>query len=253
MSVTRIRDIASILGKTEAANPSHPALGTGGGGGVDSAGVTHLLDSAGIQSPILASKPSLLIEPGTTMHHWGQAYQDSSGTLDPPFVNAAQIRKGGLVQVANAANSTATERSQFLYQNCFYLTPSADTGTDILRYTMLDRSDDAVPSSSEVYGRVNWICWGGGHTNATGNGSIHQIGCIDYNGASPTNGTSHTHSDGNSPTFAWTHSNFVSTLNVQGSGASSNVGYFTIFVQVLFTHGAGSRGSAIYYKLEELV
>jgi hypothetical protein len=254
MGVTRIRDIASILGKTEAANPSNPALGTGsGGGGVDSAGVTHLLDSAGIQSPILGSTPALLVDPGTTMYHWGQPYQDSDGTLTPPFVNAAQIRKGALVQVANAANTAATERSQFLYQNCFYLTPSADTGTDILRYTMLDRSDDAVPSSSEVYGRVNWICWAGGHTNATGNGSKHQIGVIDYNGASPTNGTSHTSSDGNAPDFAWTHSNFVSTLNVQGSGASSNVGYFTVYVQILFTHGAGSRGSAIYYKLEELV
>jgi hypothetical protein len=32
MGVTRIRDIASILGKTEAANPSNPALGTGSGG-----------------------------------------------------------------------------------------------------------------------------------------------------------------------------------------------------------------------------
>ena len=247
----RVRDIATILGRTEAANTTNTALGTGGG--VDSAGVTHLLDSAGIQSPILGSTPPLLVDPGTTMYHWGQPYQDSDGTLDPPFVNAAQIRKGGLVQVANAANSAALERSQFLYQNCFYLAPSADNGTDILRYTMLDRTDDAVPSSSEVYGRVNWICWGGGHTNATGNGSIHQIGCIDYNGASPTNGTSHTHSDGNSPTFEWTHSNYVSTLNVQGSGSSSNVGYFTIFVQILFTHGAGSRGSAIYYKLEELV
>ena len=258
MSVTRIRDIASILGKTEAANPSNPALGTGGGGGVDSAGVTHLLDSAGIQSPILASKPSLLIEPGTTMHHWGQAYQDSSDTLDPPFVNAAQIRKGGLVQVASNLTGSAAvqqlrERQQYMYQNVFYVAPSANTGVDILRYTMLDTADDAVPSSSEVYGRVNWICWAGGHTNATGNGSKHQIGVIDYNGASPSNGTSHSHGDGNAPDFAWNHSNFVSTLNVQGSGASSNVGYFTIFVQVLFTHGAGSRGSAIYYKLEELV
>ena len=118
---------------------------------------------------------------------------------------------------------------------------------------MLDQADDAVPSNSEVYGRVNWICWGGGHTNATGNGSIHQIGCIDYNGASPTNGTSHSHADGNSPSFAWNHSNFVSTLNVQSSGNSANVGYFSIYVQVLFTHHAGSRGAHIYYKLEELV
>ncbi len=259
MGVTRIRDIASILGKTEAANPSNPALGTGGGGGgVDSAGVTHLLDSAGIVSPIAASNPSLLVEPGTTMHHWGQAYQDSAGTLNPPFVNAAQIRKGGLVQVASnltggVAVERLRERQQYMYQNCFYVAATANTGVDIIRYTMKDYDDDAVPGSSEVYGRVNWICWGGGHTNATGNGSNYTIGCIDYNGASPTNGTSHASSDGNSPTFAWTHSNFVSTLNVQGSGASSNTGYFTIFVQILFTHGAGSRGSAIYYELEELV
>ena len=100
---------------------------------------------------------------------------------------------------------------------------------------------------------MNWICWAGGHTNATGSGAIHTIGTIDYNGASPTNGTSHSHADGNSPSFAWNHSNYVSTLNVQGSGNSGNVGYFTVFVQILFTHGAGSRGSAIYYKLEELV
>ena len=255
----RVRDIATILGRTEAANTTNTALGTGsGGGGVDSAGVTHLLDSAGIQSPILASKPGLLIEPGTTMHHWGQAYQDSDGTLNPPFVNAAQIRKGGLVQVASnltggVAVERLRERQQYLYQNTFYLAPSGDTGIDILRYTMLDYADDAVPSSSEVYGRVNWICWAGGHTNSTGNGSKHEIGCIDYNGASPTNGTSHSHADGNAPDFAWSHSNYVSTLNVQGSGASSNVGYYSVYVQILFTHGAGSKGSAIYYKLEELV
>ena len=42
----RVRDIATILGRTEAANTTNTALGTGGGGGVDSAGVTHLLDSA---------------------------------------------------------------------------------------------------------------------------------------------------------------------------------------------------------------
>ena len=253
----RVRDIATILGRTEAANTTNTALGTGGGG-VDSAGVTHLLDSAGIQSPILASKPGLLIEPGANLYHWGSSHQDSDGTLSPPFVNVAQVRKGGIVQVAsNLTGGVAVERfrerQQYMYQNCFYLAPSANTGIDILRYTVLDQADDAIPSSAEVYGRVNWICWAGGHTNATGNGSKHEIGCIDYNGASPTNGTSHAHSDGNAPDFAWNHSNFVSTLNVQGSGSSANVGYFNVFVQILFTHGAGSRGSSIYYKLEELV
>jgi len=255
---SRTRDISDILSVTETGNTGNEALNFGTTVSLDSDGVTHLLDSAGIQSPILASKPSLLIEPGTTMHHWGQAYQDSSGTLDPPFVNAAQIRKGGLVQVASnitggASTQQLRERQQYLYQNVFYVAPSANTGTDILRYTMLDNTDDAIPSGSEVYGRVNWICWAGGHTNSTGSGAKHQIGTIDYNGASPTNGTSHTSSDGNAPDFAWTHSNYVSTLNVQGSGASTNVGYFSVYVQILFTHQAGSRGAHVYYKLEELV
>lgn len=254
--MSRTRDISDILSATETGNASNLRL-------------THTADAAGLDSSQVlsisgtgstfrdsSSNPILSIEAGTTLHHSG--WTDSAGTITPPFVNAAQIRKGGLVQVAsNITGSTNTqafrERQQFMYQNVFYLAPTANTGTDILRYTMLDQADDAVPSNSEVYGRVNWICWGGGHTNATGNGSIHQIGCIDYNGASPTNGTSHSHADGNSPSFAWNHSNFVSTLNVQSSGNSANVGYFSIYVQVLFTHHAGSRGAHIYYKLEELV
>ena len=229
------------------------------GNSVDSASVVPVVtENSGTASTFRdsSSNPILTIEAGTTLHHSG--WLDSAGTTTPPFVNAAQIRKGGLVQVAsNITGGTVLqafrERQQYMYQNCFYLAPSANTGVDILRYTMLDQDDDAVPSNSEVYGRVNWICWAGGHTNATGNGSIHQIGTIDYNGASPSNGTSHSHADGNSPTFNWNHSNFVSTLNVQGSGLSANVGYFTVFVQILFTHGAGSRGSSVYYKLEELV
>ena len=49
MPVSRNRDIASILGKTEAANPTNPALGTGsGGGGVDSAGTLSLVGIDGI-------------------------------------------------------------------------------------------------------------------------------------------------------------------------------------------------------------
>ena len=232
---------------------------TTGGGGVDSATVISLSTTNSATSSTFrdsSANPILSIEAGTRLQHSG--WTDSAGTNSPPFVNAAQIRKGGLVQVSsNITGSQGTqafrERQQFMYQNCFYLAPSANTGIDILRYTMLDNADNAVPSNNEVYGRVNWICWGGGHTNATGNGSNHTIGTIDYNGASPSNGTAHQHADGNAPTFAWNHSNFVSTLNVQGSGNSANVGYFTIFVQILFTHGAGPRGAHIYYKLEELV
>ena len=243
--MSRTRDISDILSTTETGNASNLRLThTGDGGDTGST----FRDSS--------SNPILSIEAGTTLQHSG--WTDSASTLTPPFVNAAQIRKGGLVQIAsNLTGSIATqalrERQQYMYQNVFYLAPSANTGIDILRYTMLDIDDDAVPSNSEVYGRVNWICWGGGHTNATGNGSKHQIGVIDYNGASPSNGTSHSHGDGNAPDFAWSHSNFVSTLNVQGSGASSNVGYYSIYVQILFTHHAGSRGSSVYYKLEELV
>ena len=224
-------------------------------GGLDSAAVIAL-SPTNSTSRSASSNPILTIEAGTTLQHSG--WTDSAGTNSPPYVNAAQIRKGGLVQVgSNLTGSQAVqslrERQQYMYQNCFYVAPSANTGIDILRYTMLDVADDAVPSNSEVYGRVNWICWAGGHTNATGNGSTHIIGTIDYNGASPSNGTSHQHADGNGPSFAWNHSNFVSTLNIQGSGNSGNVGYFTVFVQILFTHGAGARGSSIYYKLEELV
>ena len=268
--MSRSRDVAQILGKTDAANvDNHALLNTSSG--VDSAEVITLItaNSSNVDSATVislsdtnstfrdsSSNPILSIEAGTTLHHSG--WTDSAGTISPPFVNAAQIRKGGLVQVgSNLTGSNATqtlrERQQYMYQNCFYVAASANTGIDVLRYTMLDTADDAVPSNSEVYGRVNWICWAGGHTNATGNGSTHIIGTIDYNGASPSNGTQHASSDGNGPSFAWNHSNFVSTLNVQGSGASGNVGYFTVFVQILFTHGAGGRGSSIYYKLEELI
>ena len=43
MPVSRNRDIATILGKTEAANASNAALGTGSDGGVDSAGTLALV------------------------------------------------------------------------------------------------------------------------------------------------------------------------------------------------------------------
>ena len=43
MPVSGNRDIATILGKTEAANASNAALGTGSGGGVDSAGTLALV------------------------------------------------------------------------------------------------------------------------------------------------------------------------------------------------------------------
>ena len=44
MAVSRNRDIATILGRSEAANASNTALGTGsGGGGVDSAGTLTLV------------------------------------------------------------------------------------------------------------------------------------------------------------------------------------------------------------------
>lgn len=254
--MSRTRDISDILSTTETGNASNLRLThTADAAGLDSAQVLSI-SGTGSTFRDSSSNPILSIEAGTTLHHSG--WTDSAGTINPPFVNAAQIRKGGLVQVGSnltgsAATQTLRERQQYMYQNCFYVAPSANTGIDILRYTMLDNADDAIPGSSEVYGRVNWICWAGGHTNATGNGSTHIIGTIDYNGASPTNGTQHASSDGNGPSFAWSHSNFVSTLNVQGSGNSGNVGYFTVFVQILFTHGAGSRGAHIYYKLEELV
>lgn len=254
--MTRNADIAKILGRSEAANASNIALSASAG--LDSAAVIAL---SGTNSTFRdsSSNPILNIEAGTRLYHSG--WTDSAGTDDPPFINAGQIRKGGLVQVASNltihgssdAAQTMRERQQYMYQNVFFVVPTANTGTDILRFTMLDAGDDLVPSANEIYGRVNWICWAGGHTNATGNGSNHTIGTIDYLGASPTNGTSHQHADGNAPTFAWNHSNFVSTLNIQGSGNSGNVGYFSVFVQILFTHGAGPRGSAIYYKLEELV
>lgn len=48
--MSRVRDIATILGRTEASNTSNAALGTGsGGGGLDSAGVLALIDSDWIQ------------------------------------------------------------------------------------------------------------------------------------------------------------------------------------------------------------
>lgn len=51
MAVSRNRDIATILGRSEAANASNVALGTGsggGGGGVDSAGTLTLVGIDGI-------------------------------------------------------------------------------------------------------------------------------------------------------------------------------------------------------------
>ena len=254
--MSRTRDISDILSTTETGNASNLRLThTADAAGLDSAQVLSI-SGTGSTFRDSSSNPILSIEAGTTLHHSG--WTDSAGTINPPFVNAAQIRKGGLVQVASnltgsAAVQTLRERQQYMYQNVFYVAATANVGVNILRYTMLDYADDAVPSNSEVYGRVNWICWGGGHTNSVGSGANHVIGTIDYNGASPTNATSHTHADGNGPTFAWSHSNYVSTLNVQGSGASSNTGYFSVYVQILFTHQAGAKGSAIYYKLEELV
>ena len=256
MAVSRNRDIATILGRSEKENASNLALSTGGG--LDSAAVISLSDTNSTFRDS-SSNPILNIEAGTRLYHSG--WTDSAGTDNPPFINAGQIRKGGLVQVASNlthwgssdAAQAMRERQQYMYQNVFFVVPTANTGTDILRFTMLDAGDDLVPDPNTIYNRVNWICWAGGHTNATGSGANHTIGTIDYNGASPTNGTSHQHADGNAPSFAWNHSNYVSTLNIQGSGNSGNVGYFSVFVQILFTHGAGSRGSAIYYKLEELV
>lgn len=254
--MTKNADIAKILGRSEKANASNLALTTDAG--LDSAAVIALSDTNSTFRDS-SSNPILNIEAGTRLYHSG--WTDSAGTDKPPFINAAQLRKGSLVHVASnlihfgssAAAQAYRERQQYMYQNVFCVMPTANTGIDILRYTMLDGGDDLVPDPNTIYNRVNWICWAGGHTNATGSGANHTIGTIDYNGASPTNGTSHTHADGNSPSFAWNHSNYVSTLNIQGSGNSGNVGYFTVFVQILFTHGAGSRGSAIYYKLEELV
>ena len=43
--MSRTRDLASILGKTEAANTTNVALGTGSGGGLDSASTIQLIDS----------------------------------------------------------------------------------------------------------------------------------------------------------------------------------------------------------------
>ena len=254
--MSRNADIAKILGRSEKENASNLALSTDAG--LDSAAVISLSDTNSTFRDS-SSNPILNIEAGTRLYHSG--WTDSAGTDDPPFINAGQIRKGGLVQVASNlthwgssdAAQAMRERQQYMYQNVFFVVPTANTGTDILRFTMLDAGDDLVPDPNTIYNRVNWICWAGGHTNATGSGANHTIGTIDYNGASPTNGTSHQHADGNAPSFAWNHSNYVSTLNIQGSGSSGNVGYFSVFVQILFTHGAGSRGSAIYYKLEELV
>lgn len=253
------RDIAEILSVTETSNTSNDVLITADdAGGLDSSQVLSI-SGTGSTFRDSSANPILNIEAGTRLYHSG--WTDSAGTDDPPFINAAQIRKGGLVQVASNltihgssdAAQTMRERQQYMYQNVFFVVPTANTGTDILRFTMLDAGDDLVPDPNTIYNRVNWICWAGGHTNATGSGANHTIGTIDYNGASPSNGTSHQHADGNAPSFAWNHSNYVSTLNIQGSGNSGNVGYFSVFVQILFTHGAGSRGSAIYYKLEELV
>ena len=48
MSVSRNRDIATILGRSEAANATNTALGAGSGGGVDSAGTLTLVGIDGI-------------------------------------------------------------------------------------------------------------------------------------------------------------------------------------------------------------
>ena len=47
--MSRTRDLASILGKTEAANTTNVALGTGSGGGLDSADTLQLIDSDYVQ------------------------------------------------------------------------------------------------------------------------------------------------------------------------------------------------------------
>ena len=167
------------------------------------------------------------------------------------------VEKHSTIKISPINTTSADrERSNYYYHNTFFISPGkgAGNGQDILRFTTLDIADDAVPSNSEVYNRIMWECRACGHSSAQGSGSRHQIGQIDFNGASPTNTTNTVdNTDGSAPIFTWTHSNYVSTLEVAGAGSGAGGLNCNVDVQIWFNRGAGSRGAFVYYKLEELV
>jgi hypothetical protein len=181
-------------------------------------------------------------------------FSASSGNYPRGF---SVVEKHATIRVSPVNTISADrERSNYYYHNTFFINPGkgAGNGIDILRFTTLDIADDAVPSSSEVYNRIMWECRGCGHSSAQGSGSRFQIGQIDFNGASPTNTTNTVNqTDGSAPIFTWTHSNYVSTLEVAGAGSGAGSQMMNVDVRIWFNRGAGSRGSFVYYKLEELV
>lgn len=186
--------------------------------------------------------------PGIVRYH---DFSSESGDNPNQLVTA---RKTPLIRVAPNTTSQNRERSGYMYDNIFQMGVTNGVYTDVVRFTCLDSRDDAVPSSNELWTRVLWRCSAAGHSSAVGSGSIYRVGNIDYAGASPTNTTNIVNgADGNSPQLRWTHSNFVSTFAVAGSGTASGGLNTLVHLQIYFCRGAGSAGAHIYFDLEELI
>jgi hypothetical protein len=143
MGVTRVRDIASILGKTQAANPSNPALGTGTGAGFDSADVNNIVGN----STYLNAR---------NLVHNGAMYVD-------------QRNEGAAVTPANATITFGPDR-WFMYKNTAatftidqdteapagfkYSLKVTNTGTD----SSISATDRAIILCTKFYNRHTWWC-----------------------------------------------------------------------------------------------
>lgn len=186
-----------------------------------------------------------------------QRYHDFSSGSGGSHNGFSVVEKHSTIKISPVNTiSVARERSNYYYHNTFFISPGkgAGNGTDILKFTTLDQRDDAVPSANEVYNRIMWECRACGHSSAQGSGSRHQIGQIDFNGGSPTNTTNTVdNTDGSAPIFTWTHSNYVSTLEVAGAGSGAGGLNCNVDVQIWFNRGAGPAGAHVIYLLEELV
>ena len=184
-------------------------------------------------------------------------YHDFSSGSGGSHNGFSVVEKHSIIRVSPVNTiSVERERSNYSYHNTFFLPvgKGAGNGTDILRFTTLDSRDDAVPSSNELYNRIMWECRACGHSSATGSGSRHQIGQIDFNGGSPTNTTNTVdNTEGSAPIFTWSHSNYVSTLEVAGAGSGSGGLNCNVDVKIWFNRGAGAAGAYVIYLLEELV
>ena len=186
-----------------------------------------------------------------------QRFHDFSSGSGGSHNGFSVVEKHSIIRISPVnTTSVERERSNYSYHNTFFLSvgKGAGNGTDILRFTTVDSADGAVLSANENYNRIMWECKACGHSSAQGSGSRHQIGQIDFNGGSPTNATNTVNNgEGSAPIFTWSHSNYVSTLEVAGAGSGAGGLNCNVDVKIWFNRGAGPRGAFVMYLLEELV